>query len=210
MEKLNKKIRFSGLLFVRTGLHIGDSKENVQIGGIDSPIVRRRDNNQPYIPGSSIKGKMRCLLEQVRGASKVGDNDQINRLFGMIGNNQQPSRLIVRDAYLTAESEKELSESEFTDYPYTEVKYENTIHRIEGKAINPRQFERVPAGTKFTIEFIVNVWDSDDENELIDLIKEGIKLLHLDYLGGSGSRGYGQVEFSLNFDNHQIVYPFTP
>jgi CRISPR-associated protein Csm3 len=51
-----------------TGLHIGGSKEKLEIGGVDSILVRSPRTDFPYIPGSSIKGKMRHLLEYFTGA----------------------------------------------------------------------------------------------------------------------------------------------
>lgn len=201
MEKLVKKILVSTKLTVVTGLHIGGSKESVEIGGIDNPVIKvATRKNQPYIPGSSLKGKMRCLLEQVNGATKVGASGVINNLFGHAEkDNSQPSKLIVRDAYLTADSVKKLVEASL-DMPYTENKYENTIDRVRGKAEHPRQSERVPAGAEFEVEMVINVWDDDNANELKQLLRQGIALIENDYLGGSGSRGYGQVKFGeLNF-----------
>ena len=194
MSKLIKKIKINIELEVITGLHIGDSSDNVEIGGVDNPVVRRTVDNVPYIPGSSIKGKIRSLLEQIAGSSDVGGNEEINNFFGFAKDNK-PSKLIVRDAYLSSDSKNALSESEFTDLPYTELKHENVIHRITGKADHPRQSERVPAGAKFDVNFVINIWDTDNETELISLLEKGIKALENDYLGGSGSRGYGQVKF---------------
>ena len=193
--KLIKKINIKTELEILTGLHIGDSSDNVEIGGVDNPIVRRTIDNIPYIPGSSIKGKIRCLLEQIAGSTDVGGNDEINDLFGYAKDNK-PSKIIVRDAYLKQSSIKELEESEYTDMPYTEVKWENVIDRIKGTAEHPRQTERVPAGAKFNVEIVINVWDNDeDEKKSIELLEKGINALENDYLGGNGSRGYGQVEF---------------
>jgi CRISPR-associated protein Csm3 len=79
--------------------------------------------------------------------------------------------------------------------PYTENKFENVIDRVKGIAQHPRQTERVPAGAEFNAEFIINVWDDDKEEELMALFEKGIRLLENDYLGGSGSRGYGQIKF---------------
>lgn len=147
---------------------------------------------------------MRCLLEQTRGAEKVGKSPEINDLFGITEDkksqifDQKPSRLIFRDSYLNGESAQKLADSKFTDYPYSEVKFENTIDRIKGKADNPRKFERVPAGAFFDFEIILNVWEGEDENSLEKLLREGITLLNNDYLGGCGSRGYGQVEITLD------------
>lgn len=195
MKKLIKKIIVKTELEIITGLHIGNSSDNVEIGGVDNPIVRKTIDNVPYIPGSSIKGKIRSLLEQIAGSSKVGGNSEINELFGFAKDNI-PSKIIVRDAYLLDSSKKSLGDSEFTDMPYSEIKFENTIERITGKAENPRQTERVPAGAIFNVEFVLNVFDSDEEGgKQLSLLKKGIKALENDYLGGSGSRGYGQVKF---------------
>ena len=194
MEKLVKKILVSTKLTVVTGLHIGGSKDSVEIGGIDNPVIKvATRKNQPYIPGSSLKGKMRCLLEQVNGATAVGKSEIVNNLFGYASNNQ-PSKLIVRDAYLTADSVEKLVAASL-DMPYTENKYENTIDRVKGKAEHPRQSERVPAGAEFEVEMVINVWDNDNADELKQLLRLGIALIENDYLGGSGSRGYGQVKF---------------
>ena len=197
MKQLIKKIRINTTLTVLTGLHIGGSSDNVEIGGLDNPVIKiATRENQPYIPGSSLKGKMRCLLEQVNGAAEVGDNETVNNLFGFAKKNM-PSKLIVRDAYLTQESVEALKKcSDTLDMPFTENKYENTIDRVKGVAQHPRQQERVPAGAEFDIEMIINVWDEDTQKDaLLQMVKDAIRLIENDYLGGSGSRGYGQVKF---------------
>ena len=201
MEKLIQKIKIQTTITLVTGLHIGGNSENVEIGGIDNPVIKlATKNNAPYIPGSSLKGKMRCLLEQIAGAYEVGRNEAVNNLFGIIKEKNpqkkdQPSKLIVRDALLTDASQKMLRESANLDMPYTENKFENVIDRIKGVAEHPRQTERVPAGAVFNAEFIINVWDDDKEEDLLALFEKGIRLLENDYLGGSGSRGYGQIKF---------------
>ncbi len=203
MKQLVKKIKIQTSITLVTGLHIGGSSENVEIGGIDSPVIKLGTReNQPYIPGSSLKGKMRCLLEQAAGAPKIGLNAEVNNLFGIIenranGTSNQPSKLIVRDAMLTPESVRALLGSDGLDMPFTESKTENTIDRVEGATVKGgvRTTERVPAGAEFNAEFILNIWDDDDEVKLLNLFKKGISLLENDYLGGSGSRGYGQIKF---------------
>ena len=203
MKQLVKKIKIQTSITLVTGLHIGGSSENVEIGGIDSPVIKLGTReNQPYIPGSSLKGKMRCLLEQAAGAPKIGLNAEVNNLFGIIenranGTSNQPSKLIVRDAMLTPKSVRALLGSDGLDMPFTESKTENTIDRVEGATVKGgvRTTERVPAGAEFYAEFILNIWDADDEVKLLNLFKKGISLLENDYLGGSGSRGYGQIKF---------------
>lgn len=197
MKQLVKKIKINTTITLLTGMHIGGSKENVEIGGIDNPVIKLASKgDQPYIPGSSLKGKMRCLLEQVAGAAKVGDDTEVNNMFGTIKGTTQPSKIIVRDAYLTKKSLELFKNSPSLDMPYTENKFENTIDRVKGVAEHPRQTERVPAGAEFAVEFILNVWDDDaDGSNLLKMLEHGIALIESDYLGGSGSRGYGQVKF---------------
>lgn len=199
MARLIKKIKIEYTIEVLTGLHIGGSSDNVEIGGIDNPVIKLLDG-QPYIPGSSLKGKIRSLLEQKEGYD-LGGNTEINKLFGSASGNKKdesnPSKVIFRDFYLTKDSKEKLNNSDYLSMPYTESKYENSINRVTGKAISPRQTERVPAGVKFKGEIILNIWDDNNDNEknFTKMLKEGISLLENDYLGGSGSRGYGQVKF---------------
>ena len=201
MEKLVKKIKIQTSITLVTGLHIGGSSDNVEIGGIDNPVIKLATRgNEPYIPGSSLKGKMRCLLEQTAGAPKVGMDQKVNNLFGItesrtLNTDNKPSKLIVRDAILSKESKEALLACDNLDMPYTENKWENVIDRTKGVAEHPRQSERVPAGAVFNAEFVLNIWDDDNEEELMALFEKGIRLLENDYLGGSGSRGYGQIKF---------------
>ena len=201
MKQLIKKIKIQTSITLVTGLHIGGSSDNVEIGGIDNPVIKLATRgNEPYIPGSSLKGKMRCLLEQAAGAPKVGMDQKVNNLFGItesrtLNTDNKPSKLIVRDAILSKESKEALLACDNLDMPYTENKWENVIDRTKGVAEHPRQSERVPAGAVFNAEFVLNIWDDDNEQELMALFEKGIRLLENDYLGGSGSRGYGQIKF---------------
>jgi len=196
MSKLEKKIKLNTTLEILTGIHIGGSKENVEIGGLDSPVIKiSTKKNQPYIPGSSLKGKIRCLLEQIEGKS-LGNSKTVNNLFGFT-DDESISKLIVRDAYLTNSSLKDLEDNENLDMLYTENKFENVIDRYTGTTVKGgiRQIERIPAGVSFDVEFVINVWDKDDENDLKNLLQKGMNALENDYLGGSGTRGYGQIKF---------------
>ncbi|MDO9154255.1 MAG: type III-A CRISPR-associated RAMP protein Csm3 [Paludibacter sp.] len=216
MKTLIKKIKVTTVLELITGLHVGGSKDNVEIGGIDNPVIKiATRNSQPYIAGSSLKGKIRSLLEQIAGAADVGggtkkdgkdykyeekpDNiKEIIKLFGF-ANDNKPSKIIFRDAYLSEYSLSLLNKADNLDMPYTENKFENTIDRQTGvtKKGGIRQTERIPAGVSFDVEIVINVWDNDKDGEKsLELLKNGIHALENDYLGGSGSRGYGQVKFS--------------
>lgn len=219
------KIQITGTIECLTGLHIGASKENVEIGAIDAPVVRDPITREPYIPGSSLKGKMRSLLEKALAAElgivgttkrrNIGTRnnevwvhvcekaeDAINcpicRLFGSTGKDggkNFPARLIVRDAYLTEESVDKLSDID-TGLQYTEWKFENAIDRVTSAA-NPRQLERVPKGAEFEFELIYNVEDKETLEKDLENIKLAIELIKLDSIGGHGSRGYGKVDIKI-------------
>lgn len=197
-NKLQKKIIYTGKIVLKTGLHIGGTNAALNIGGPDKFVVRNPITNVPYIPGSSLKGKLRSLIEIKNGCGKVSTdpNSESGKLFGVAGGNDstRPSRLIVRDAELDLSNPGMF---ENTDLPYTESKTEVNIDRVTAKA-NPRTFERVPAGAKFNLNMVLNVFESEDEEELKGILKKAIEMLHDDYLGGQGSRGYGQVEIILD------------
>jgi CRISPR-associated protein Csm3 len=122
-------------------------------------------------------------------------NSKAGKLFGISGDtdSSHASRLIVRDADLDIKS----ADFSNTDLPYTESKTEVAIDRVTAKA-NPRTFERVPAGAKFKLNMVLNIFEGENENALKATLKQAIALLHDDYLGGHGSRGYGQVKIELD------------
>ena len=199
--KLIDKIAIKGKIVLKTGLYIGGTNASLNIGGPDSFVIRNSLNNKPYIPGSSLKGKMRFLIElkygecNNDGGATTDKRSKAGHLFGVAdknADNNQPSRIIVRDAELDVNS----ADFSQTDMLYTESKTEVTINRITAKA-NPRTIERVPAGAKFDFEMILNIFEEekDQKQVLINTIKEAMSLLEHDYLGGNGSRGYGQVVF---------------
>ncbi len=199
--KLVKKIIYTGTITLKTGLHIGGTNAALNIGGPDKFVVRNPINNVPYIPGSSLKGKMRALVEIAKGCISDGkaSNDPKSisgELFGVATGNSdnRPSRLIVRDAELDL-SKPEMFDN--TDLPYTESKTEVAIDRITAKA-NPRTFERVPAGAQFKLNMVLNIFEGENEQRLKETLQLAIRLLQDDYLGGHGSRGYGQVEIRLD------------
>ena len=199
--RLIKKIIYTGTLTLKTGLHIGGSNSAMNIGGPDKFVVRNSMNGLPYIPGSSLKGKMRSLIEISEGNSTIStDPDSISgSLFGIAVKDSKgkASRLIVRDCELITEDPNDKNyKFDNTDLPYTETKTEASIDRVTSVA-NPRTFERVPAGAKFKVNMVLNIFEGEDESKLKNTLKRAIELLEDDYLGGSGSRGYGQVDIEL-------------
>jgi len=236
MAQLAYKLHITGTLTVETGLHIGGSEAELDIGGIDSSVIKVKHGSDrvPYIPGSSLKGKLRNLIARSKGyPSREQDKDETRSLFegdppayqdnrgGKYEGRRKhrndrmvacmlPSRLIVRDSYL------KLDKGTFEAEKYLEDKAENVLDRAAGGA-NPRHLERVVKGSQFEIDIILDVYqnakgrNNDDVGNLLDTLRLGFQLIQKDYLGGSGTRGYGQVSLSdlsvkkMNFrDNGDI------
>lgn len=202
--KLKEIKKVLGTITLETGLHIGGSKSSLDIGGLDSPVIKT-PQGVPYIPGSSLKGKIRSLLGIKEGSVDIKfDSPMLVKMFGTSEKGKETiSRLIFRDAVLDETDFKQtfIDNNAILDTVYTEAKYENTIDRKSGTTRRGglRQIERVPAGAKFNFEIIVNIFDEDKE-DIIGKLEEGIELLKNNYLGGSGSRGYGKVkiEYSIS------------
>ncbi len=217
------KVDLYGRIFVRgdiravTGLHIGRGKEALEIGGVDNPVVRDPLTNRPYIPGSSLKGKMRSLWEKMTGARQnfligriKGKEVRIHvceelgayqgcavcPIYGVPGDkgSSNPTRLVVRDVLLSDAEADRLEQQAHTDLPYTEVKWEAAIDRATSAA-TPRPMERVPADTCFEgMEMVFSIYDPDDLERFVHVL-QAMQLLQDDYLGGLGSRGSGKVVF---------------
>ena len=199
------KIEISGTIEIVTGLHIGGSSAFSAIGAVDSPVIMDTRTNQPMIPGSSLKGKMRALLAKQYNTAiaKTADDDAecLTNLFGS-AKSKKESRVLFTDMFL--DNLDELKRAGLTGA--TEVKFENSISRMTAVA-NPRQIERVVRGAKFPMQLIYEYTDKTDEETLLQdfrILKEGFKLLEYDYLGGSGSRGYGRVKF-LDLDAEPVI-----
>ena len=195
INTIKGKVIIEGKIEVLTGLHIGTSGDFSAIGAVDNIVIRDTVTNKPMIPGSSLKGKMRYLLARTKYNTSIElknikeEHESIKRLFG----SSDPivvSRLQFQDSLLAV---KNFGKVEF-DLPYTEIKYENTIDRATGVA-NPRQQERVPAGSEFDFKLVYNVEKTDEFEEDMKNILLMMEVLEDDYLGGHGTRGYGRIKF---------------
>ncbi|RMF85079.1 MAG: type III-A CRISPR-associated RAMP protein Csm3 [Planctomycetota bacterium] len=204
--------KISGKIRVVTGLRVGASQDTMEISGLDNPIIRNPADGMPYIPGSSIKGRMRALAEWYYGEIPPGgDPTQANahtrtaRVFGVSASKEQspgPTRLIVRDAFLNDSWKERFRKGE----PITEVKHENSINRLTAMA-NPRPMERVLPGVEFDFELVYRILEMGGEDEQsnaasaaadkddFDIVLTALALVEADALGGAGSRGCGQVKF---------------
>ncbi len=223
--KLLGKLILEGTLHCETGLHVGAGKGSLEIGGADNPVVKDAFG-RPYIPGSSLRGRIRALLEQTTGQAIPSElvyvskrkgqevrihqsdrpDDEICLLFGrtpgrmervsgeaLEGGFSSPARLAVFDAPLDIDSITPQMRENLDD-ELTEVKSENAIDRITSQA-NPRTFERVPAGARFRVRFVLDILCEEDA-PLLAMLVQGLRLLEDDALGGGGSRGSGRVRFS--------------
>jgi CRISPR-associated protein Csm3 len=223
-------IKIEGVLVCKTGLKIGGSKEDDNSAIADvPPILRHPITQEPYIPGSSLKGKLRSLLEYQyrqdivmrdgRPCGCIQKNCLICTIFGphIQGRDRAhslgPTRLIVRDSMLCRSSKEKLDGGSYEVGTYewikqfeeesgrsSELKHENMIDRRTGMAadrVGKRILERIPAGAKFDFRMSLRIFHGDDEKRFEDFIKEGLTLLTQDALGGSGSRGYGEIELQL-------------
>ena len=223
-----KNYIINGEITCKTGLHIGGSLETIEIGGSDNPIIRDTVSNLPFIPGSSIKGKLRSLLELsdkkssksvIDNGGKVSTEGIAAEFFGVANNNESSKankdsesskdnndnessnnkfhKLIVRDAFPTEDTIKMWDKhSDIIDG--AELKYENSLNRITSKA-TPRNIERVPVNSKFKLEIVLSIYDetytTKSDYESLKPLFKSMKLLQDDYLGGSGTRGFGKIEF---------------
>jgi len=214
---MTKQANLYGRVFIEcqietiTGLHIGGAESSLSIGGVDNVIIRDPLSGRPYVPGSSLKGKMRSQMEKFHGCPqnrRIGQvtihtcknaedyaNCVVCHIYGLPGDSSfsTSTRLVVRDVQLTEESVAQLNAAK-TDLPFSEVKWEAAIDRVTSAA-TPRQMERVPAGAVFgPAEMVYSIYEPTDVARFENVV-EGMQLLEDDYLGGSGSRGSGKVAF---------------
>ncbi len=218
MPRLEAKVLLSGSLTATTGLHIGRGAP-ANVVGAERGMVREGREGAPYLPGSSLKGRLRSLLERAGCAKgfevrKEGDEWRappcrcgatdcaVCVLFGLPAEVRArasagplpPGRLTVRDGRLL--NAQEISSWRYLDLPYAEVKAEIALDRLTAGA-TPRTLERVPAGARFGLELVLGVYEGDDPGWLLRNLLDGVELLTQDSLGGHGSRGYGAVSAKL-------------
>jgi len=213
---LLRHAKVTATIVCQTNTRIGGAKESFEIGGQDNPVIRHPITREPYLPGSSLKGKMRSLLET---KGELGANVEDGKPCGcgaclvciLFGRNvtkgeregkrreTEPTRLIFRDAHVNDQWRERLAGESF-------VKFETAINRRTGTVQQGslRNQEYVPAGTAFDFELSVRIFEGDPKDKFKDAIKKAIRLLEDDYLGGSGTRGYGKVKFeNLKFEGFE-------
>ncbi|HEY7158073.1 MAG TPA: type III-A CRISPR-associated RAMP protein Csm3 [Gemmataceae bacterium] len=216
-----KKIGYheiTSVIHCLSGLRVGGSDELLQIGGTDLTCIKHAVTLKPYIPGSSIKGKMWSEQEQRLGKFGGGGTEPcgcakpdclVCRVFGphkKAKHELGPTRIVVRDAACTKGGE-------------TELKSENVIDRKTGTALHPRKVERVVAGSDFSLRIGIQIWDGDEKTDyenlkkvkkaggmaLVAFVLDGLKLVQRTGLGSGVSKGSGEVQFNeLKLDSSPI------
>jgi len=183
---LHGYIIMKGRIKCETGLQIGGVSDSIEIGGIDRPIMRDPISGLPYIPGSSLRGKLRSLLEKFvlrqNGkplmAGRPGSNEgkiwrhecndfkqakecPLCRVFGSTAWGKTRDETTGRNNFPSVLLVRDcvLKNKSFLcpdDLLIIEAKMENTLDRLTSAAL-PRTFERVPAGAEFGFELIYKV-----------------------------------------------------
>lgn len=210
-----------GEIELLSGTRIGGSDDVLQIGGTELTCIRDPATGKPYIPGSSIKGKMRSCLEKRHGSYRriedkkthvvryeeelrepcgcAKDDCPVCRVFGPHKNTDHrlgPTRIIVRDAPLIG--------NKFT----IENKTESLNRRDTGAAEHPRTIERVAPGAKFALEIAVQVYENDStfkykasngqelsgEQALFEVISHALWEIERTGVGAGTGKGYGKVK----------------
>lgn len=185
------KLNISGEIETVTGMHIGTGGAYAAIGAEDSPVIRDPLSDLPILPGSSLKGKLRALISRELNETILNDHTHDDELTKrLFGSTEKISRLFFTDMELS--NARELNNMNISP---TEVKFENSIKRLTSVA-NPRQTERVIRGAKFKMNIFYNCDNEEQIKEDFEILAMGFKLLENDYIGGSGSRGYGRIKFN--------------
>ncbi|MFQ6075749.1 MAG: CRISPR-associated RAMP protein Csx7 [Candidatus Bathyarchaeia archaeon] len=201
-EKLEKRVIFNGLLEAITPLHIGSGKPEIEIGEVDMPVLRDT-NEQPYIPGSSLKGRTRAEAERMArkegmfvctppnvktmcGTLKRSPEEFCIccKIFGTAGTTSVASKVRFRDAYPTERVETFLTRTG------------TAIDREKGSVAPGALYsiEGVPAGTNFNLEIVAENL-SDEE---LKLFLAALKSVEDSALGGSSTRGFGKVKLHVD------------
>jgi len=218
------KLLIEGELVCETGLHIGAGKGTLEIGGADNPVVKDAFG-RPYVPGSSLRGRLRSLLEQAMGlaipkqlvyvSKRKGQevrihasdlaNDEICLLFG-----RAPGR--VERVEGDALSQNTITPARLTVYDAAlnldsitaamRESLDDELTEVKSESAIDRITSQSQARTLERVPAGASfklrmILDvlCEEDKELIGSIMQGLMLLEDDTLGGGGSRGSGRVRF---------------
>ncbi len=219
------KLILEGEMHCVTGLHIGAGKGSLEIGGADNPVVKDAFG-RPYVPGSSLRGRLRSLLEQATGMAVPSElvflskrkgqevrihqsdrpGDEVCLLFG-----RSPGRLEKTTGESLNSSAATPARLAVCDAPLDETSISESMREnlddelTEVKSENA--IDRITSqANPRTLErvpagarfHVRMVLDilCEEDKALLSSLMEALRLLEDDSLGGGGSRGSGQIRFS--------------
>ena len=218
------KLILEGEIHCQTGLHIGAGKGSLEIGGADNPVVKDAFGI-PYIPGSSLRGRLRSLLEQTLGLAIPSElvylskrkgqevrihqsdrpDDEICVLFGRNPGRVEKVSGEAMEAPLATPARLTVYDSPLLVDSITPQMRDNLDDELtEVKSENAVDRITSQANPR-TLERVPAgarfrfrmVLDvlCVEDKPLLARVAEGLRLLEDDALGGGGSRGSGRVTF---------------
>jgi CRISPR-associated protein Csm3 len=212
MSKWTHVIEMKFQIELVDGTRIGSAGGGMEIGGVDPNLMALKDpvSHEPYVPGSSLKGKLRSILEKEHGLGTDGKPCSCGKkacpvcpIFGAHMNMKAESgtaRLTVRDSHFSP-----VYAEVWKANPVLEEKTENIIDRSHGAAVHPRTQERVPAGALFDGEMLLKVFERDNSDKMVKDLRHALGILErFDSLGAGGSRGSGRIKIN-NFTEKKVA-----
>src|SRR6202165_2303828 len=223
--KLIGKLLLEGELHCETGLHVGAGKGSLEIGSSDNPVIKDAFG-RPYIPGSSLRGKLRSLLEQFSGLAVPSElvylsrrkgqevpihqsdrpDDEICLLFGRNPGRMERVQGETLDTSQATPARLAVFDAPLDAESITAAMRENLDDELtEVKSENA--IDRITSqANPRTLERVPAgarfhfriVMDllCPEDRALLPRLAEGLRLLEDDALGGGGSRGSGLVHFA--------------
>ena len=199
-------IRF--VAFCDSGLHIGGSQDELTIGGADNPVIKNPETRRPYIPGSSLKGKMRAELEKETGRVNGRREDEpcgcddcsVCRVFGAHKNCQPPDSAHPESSFATGSCAKVvISRTRRRTSSIARPERLSIRVRMSGssKARNSgcKSFCRCSISTSSSRTRIETATLHQGDEALQAVVADGLGLVQMTGLGGGTSRGSGAVRF---------------
>ncbi len=222
--KLIGKLILEGEMHCETGLHVGAGKGSLEIGGADNPVIKDA-HGRPYVPGSSLRGRIRALLEQATGMAVPSElvfiskrkgqevrihqsdrpDDEICVLFGRSPGRMEKVGGGDLESNHATPARLSVFDAPLVDGSITAQMRESLDDELtEVKSENA--IDRITSqANPRTLERVpagakfrirlVLDIQCPEDASLPGLLIQGLRLLEDDALGGGGSRGSGRVSF---------------
>lgn len=217
---IKKLIKIKGTMTALEGIHVGGNNEGTKVGGCDNPVIKNPLTGYPYIPGSTIKGCMRSITERSESYNVKSFNGMpcgcgkadciVCKMFGPHKNTNHQAgepRIIFRDMQINKAFEDGLYSDNKSLNDIIEIKASTMVDRVTNtaKGGSLRNIERIVAGTVFDCEFVLKILTGDNEDELINCLKDMIKTVEIMGIGSKTSSGSGEVKFDINWDKVETI-----